>query len=842
MAQQTINIGSSANDGTGDPLRTAFDKINDNFTELYGSSPFGTIISLSGNTISTNQSNADLVLRGNGTGGVVADSIKFSGTTISSDDSTSIQVNENFDVDGNITASGNITATGNIFAKGNINLGDAASDQTKVIGVFEADNIQIDGTTITTNTTNGSVTITGNGTGGVNIDNLTFNDNSITSSSNADINLTPGGTGGVVAGGVRINGTSLSADDSSTININEGLLVDGTGNFSGTLTTAAISTTGTHTITGQLNADNLRMDGNVISSTDANGNITLTPNGTGSVVASSVKIKGTSISSDDSSLINLNENVNVTGTLTTADITTTGTHTITGTSNVDFVTIKDNEISTNASNANLVVSANGSGVIDIKNAMTTVGQTMTGNLSITGIADIDNIRINGNIISSTNSNGGITIDPSGAGNINLTASNVIVSGELNVEKQTVGNTLFMMPGSKIQPNDTNDDVVLESNGTGSVVLDQVSITDNIINTHVTNADLVLTTDGTGTIELRKSTTVTGTLTATSITTNELISNGSNATFTVSSSGTGDVKLDAGGDIILDADNADIKLEDGGVEFGRISRVTSDLVIKSMGNNNDMLFKGVDDTATITALTLDMSAAGAATFNSTVTATDITANSLTTNVITSNGSNAELSLQPSGTGDVLISALRVNGTTLDSSDSTKITIAEAVDVTGVLTASTSIETPTITRTGSFTIDASSFIILDADGGEVFLRDGSAGNYGSLIRNGSNDLTISSGPSQALIFTGANAAFQGNISVAGSSTLDGVTITDNTITANASNADLQLGTAGTGVIDILTSTQSTVGSAGGASALPGQPTGYIKIKIGGTLRVIPFYDQA
>lgn len=35
MAQQTINIGTSANDGTGDPLRTAFDKINDNFNELY---------------------------------------------------------------------------------------------------------------------------------------------------------------------------------------------------------------------------------------------------------------------------------------------------------------------------------------------------------------------------------------------------------------------------------------------------------------------------------------------------------------------------------------------------------------------------------------------------------------------------------------------------------------------------------------------------------------------------------------------------------------------------------------------------------------------------------------
>lgn len=36
MAKQTINIGTVANDGTGDPLRSAFDKANDNFTELYG--------------------------------------------------------------------------------------------------------------------------------------------------------------------------------------------------------------------------------------------------------------------------------------------------------------------------------------------------------------------------------------------------------------------------------------------------------------------------------------------------------------------------------------------------------------------------------------------------------------------------------------------------------------------------------------------------------------------------------------------------------------------------------------------------------------------------------------
>ena len=35
MAYQSLGLGSSANDGTGDDLRTGGDKINDNFVELY---------------------------------------------------------------------------------------------------------------------------------------------------------------------------------------------------------------------------------------------------------------------------------------------------------------------------------------------------------------------------------------------------------------------------------------------------------------------------------------------------------------------------------------------------------------------------------------------------------------------------------------------------------------------------------------------------------------------------------------------------------------------------------------------------------------------------------------
>ena len=41
MAQTIINVGASPNDGTGDPLRTAFQTTNANFTDLYTNPPSG---------------------------------------------------------------------------------------------------------------------------------------------------------------------------------------------------------------------------------------------------------------------------------------------------------------------------------------------------------------------------------------------------------------------------------------------------------------------------------------------------------------------------------------------------------------------------------------------------------------------------------------------------------------------------------------------------------------------------------------------------------------------------------------------------------------------------------
>ena len=104
---------------------------------------------------------------------------------------------------------------------------------------------------------------------------------------------------------------------------------------------------------------------------------------------------------------------------------------------------------------------------------------------------------------------------------------------------------------------------------------------------------------------------------------KLLVSGSDATVP-SVSTTADFTIDAGGDIILDADGTDILLKDGGTEFGRFKIATSDFVIKSAINNKDILFKGVDNTATITALKLDMSESGDAYFNNDISGSTIRA--------------------------------------------------------------------------------------------------------------------------------------------------------------------------------------------------------------------------
>jgi len=75
-----------------------------------------------------------------------------------------------------------------------------------------------------------------------------------------------------------------------------------------------------------------------------------------------------------------------------------------------------------------------------------------------------------------------------------------------------------------------------------------------------------------------------------------------------------LNLDIVGDLRIDVDGAEVKLADGGVEFGQLYKNSNDFAIFSSVSDGNLLLQGNDGGSTITALTLDMSEAGSATFS------------------------------------------------------------------------------------------------------------------------------------------------------------------------------------------------------------------------------------
>lgn len=90
---------------------------------------------------------------------------------------------------------------------------------------------------------------------------------------------------------------------------------------------------------------------------------------------------------------------------------------------------------------------------------------------------------------------------------------------------------------------------------------------------------------------------------------------------------GDMILDGAGDIILDGDDGDIILKDGGTTFGQFSISSGDFFIQNPTADKDIVFRGLDGSSYISALTLDMSAGGHATFNGSVGIGNVTFDTL-----------------------------------------------------------------------------------------------------------------------------------------------------------------------------------------------------------------------
>ena len=215
-----------------------------------------------------------------------------------------------------------------------------------------------------------------------------------------------------------IFGTSVEVN---TLTFSTGSIVDSTGDISfgatDLLTTGTIgggTITGTSFVTGTTTIS----AGLIVDSTDeiSFGSTNLTTTGiitaaANSVLADFTFIDGeiTSLSADISFCAN---NLVTTGNITGA----IGTYSQVDSGNLRLTV---NTLSSLNTNGNISISPNGTGIVDILSNMQTLGITATGVVGITGQLNIDNLRFDGNVISSTNLNGDISILPNGTGQIQV---------------------------------------------------------------------------------------------------------------------------------------------------------------------------------------------------------------------------------------------------------------------------------------------------------------------------------------------------------------------------------------------------------------------------------------
>jgi hypothetical protein len=234
-----------------------------------------------------------------------------------------------------------------------------------------------------------------------------------------------------------------------------------------------------------------------------------------------------------------------------------------------------------------------------------------------------------------------------------------------------------------------------------------------------------------------------------------------------------ITLDATTDITLDAGGADIFLKDDGTLFGTLTASGGQLVIKSSSSGTTAAtFSGANVTLAGTV------ASGAITSSGSVTGTQ--------GIFT----NASPLVFEGSTADSYETTIAVTDPTADRTwtipNSTDTFVGKAT--TDTLTNKT-LTTPviaTLTASGDFTVDATTDINLDADGGDIFFKDGGT-TFGSATNTGGN-LIIKSGTTTALTFSGANVTVAGNLTVSGSTT-----------TVDSSTVNLQTGFVFEGATD-------------------------------------------
>jgi hypothetical protein len=440
-------------------------------------------IQINGNTIETTASNSDLELRASGSGSITVPSnnVTFSqALTVSG--TTDLQ---------NTTITGTVTQVGDYNQTGNFTIGGEIS--------------------------NGNILI---------------EDNFIaTTASNADLELRAAGTGEVlipdndvrITNNLFVNGDATLGDTTLTGNVNITGDVTQSGDYA---ITSDLTVGGNLTVTRSAQFEEILVDDNYITTTTSNTDLELRANGTGEVLVPNNDVK-------------INNDLTVTGITNTADVTSTGLVTADSFTN-GTILIDNNIVSTSISNADLELRANGTGEILIPNnnvqidnnlsvdGATTLANTdiignithtgnveqtgdftmtgtldVTGNLTITGGTQYENILISGNTLATTSSNSDLEIRAAGTGEILIPNNDAVINGNLTVnETLNVGNVIstgtiqanrfstgdILVDDNFITTTNSNSDLELRAAGTGSIVIDDLSIKDSTI---TSSTDIIL---------------------------------------------------------------------------------------------------------------------------------------------------------------------------------------------------------------------------------------------------------------------------------------------------------------------------------------------------------------
>ena len=234
---------------------------------------------------------------------------------------------------------------------------------------------------------------------------------------------------------------------------------------------------------------------------------------------------------------------------------------------------------------------------------------IAGNLTVGGTVDGVDIAARDAVLTSTTTTANAALPKSGgtmSGNLVLSGANITMSGS-----ETVDGVDVSARDSVLTSTTTTANAALPKAGgtmTGDLILgDNIKIEvgdatggDLEIFHDTTNSNIV---NNTGALKLRSDN---YTIRSADDATNSILANPSGAV-TLHHNGTAKFATTSSG---FDGSGDTFTFTTGGTEFGRIENDSNDMYIRSMVQDKDIQFRGNDGGSEITALTLDMSAAGA----------------------------------------------------------------------------------------------------------------------------------------------------------------------------------------------------------------------------------------